>query len=81
MESGLTWVSGPNTPHRVLLTRIWNFGTWEEWREMRKKVPLSEIEDVVRHPLRGQWTRHGRAFAEVLCDCTMPDDALLCFDA
>jgi hypothetical protein len=80
-SSSLTWVAGPATPRRVYLTRLWNFGTWDEWQEARRQYASRELEEAVKHPLRGQWTRHGKAFAETVCRCTMPDDVLVSYDA
>ena len=81
MNSSLTWVAGPSTPCNVYLTRVWNFGTWEEWQAMWREYSRSAIEQVVRVPLKGEWTRHGKAFAETICGCTMPDDVLISYDA
>lgn len=77
----LTWVAGEKTPKEVYLTRLWNFATWEEWKEARRIYSQKELESVVRVPLRGQWRRHGKAFAETVCGCTMPDDVLISYDA
>jgi hypothetical protein len=79
--SSLTWVSGPTTPQVVYLTRLWNFGTWEEWQQARRKYSAAEMEEAVKRPLRGQWTRHGKAFAETVCGSRMPDDVLVSYDA
>ncbi len=81
MSTGLTWVAGTSTPRKIYITRVWNLGTWNEWRDMWKTYPPSEIEEAVRLPLRGQWTKHGKAFAETMLDCTLPSDALLSYDA
>ena len=80
MQSGLTWVGGGSTPRNVYLTRMWNFGTWEEWRQKLQDYPRTAVEEVVQHPLRGQWTRHGKAFAEAFCGLAMPDDVLISYD-
>lgn len=78
--SSLEWVAGTSTPRKVYITRVWNFGTLEEWRRLWKEYAAADIEDVVRHPLRGSWTRHGKSFAETLCHCVMPDDVLISYD-
>lgn len=81
MVNSLTWVAGTSTPQKIFITRVWNFGTWEEWQKMWKDYTPSEIEEAVRHPLKGQWTRHGKAFAETLCGYPVPNDALISYDA
>jgi len=78
--SSLTWVAGPRTPQRVYLTRLWNLGTWEEWQMARASYSRTDLEAVVRNPLRGHWTRHGKAFAETVCGITMPDEVLASYD-
>lgn len=78
---GLRWVAGGKTPPAVYITRVFNFGTWEEWKELHKKYDAADIEQVIRQPLRGQWTRQGKAFAEVLYDCRLPNDTLRSYDA
>ncbi|MEK7218678.1 MAG: hypothetical protein AAB728_04405 [Patescibacteria group bacterium] len=76
---GLTWVAGENTPPKVYVTRVINLGTWEEWKEMRRTVPDEIIRDALEHPLRGQWTPHGKSFAECVFECTLPDDVLISY--
>ncbi len=51
-----------------------------EWRELWKTYSAAEIKDAVTNPLRGAWTRHGKAFAEIVCDRAMPDDVLISYD-
>jgi hypothetical protein len=71
----------PRHPERVYLTRLWNLATWDEWTAARKRYSPADFEAVVRHPLRGHWTRHGKAFAETLCGISMPPDVLAAYDA
>ena len=80
-RGGLKWVAGKRTPAKVYITRVFNFGTCEEWREIKRRFHRAEIEGVVRHPLRGQWTKRGKAFAETLFDCRMPASVLISYDA
>ena len=80
-RSGIVWVAGSQTPAKVYITRVFNFGTWEEWQEMKKKFSSQQIEETVKHPFRGCWTRRGRAFAETLYHCSMPDEVLISYDA
>lgn len=77
----LRWVAGKKTPTKVYVTRVFNYGTWEEWCEMKRRLSLHEIEEAVRRPLRGQWTRRAKNFAEVLYSCRMSQKAILSFDA
>lgn len=79
-RDSLRWVAGPKTPTKVYVTRVFNFGTWEEWQAMKKELPLEAIREAVLHPLRGQWTPRGKAFAQILFDCKLPDDVLISFD-
>lgn len=80
MVTGLTWVSGASTPRKIYLTRVWNMGTWQEWQEMWHSYPRSEIEDAVRQPLKGHWTKRGKSFAETMLHCSMPSEAILSYD-
>lgn len=80
-RSFLRWVSGNRTPSKTFITRVFNFGTWEEWQAMKREFSINEIRDTVFHPLRGQWTRHGKALAEALFDCQIPSEALITYDA
>lgn len=77
----LRWVAGDATPQKVYITRVVNMGTWEEWKEMMKENPMELIEEAIRQPLRGQWTKHGKAFAEVVFACHLPEDVLISYDA
>jgi hypothetical protein len=79
--NSLTWVAGPATPDRVYLTRVWNLGTWDEWRAAHARYPRAALDAVVRHPLKGHWTRHGKAFAEAVCRVVMPDDVRASYHA
>jgi len=47
---------------------------------MNRDFPPESILDAVTHPLRGEWTRRGKAFAETLFDRELPDDTLISFD-
>lgn len=78
---GLTWVAGKNTPEKTYITRVFNYGTWEEWQQVRKGTPRHVIEDCVKNPLPGQWTKKARRFAETIFRCSMPDSALIQYDA
>ena len=81
MESpeGLTWVAGDDTPEKTYVTRVLNLGTWEEWQALKRAVPRERIIDAVEHPLKGQWTKRGKAFAECLFDRRLPGDALISY--
>lgn len=79
MSPGLTWIAGPATPLKVYVTRVFNLGTWDEWREMKAAVPHDQIRAAVDHPLRGQWTPRGKAFAECVFGSTLPDDVLISY--
>lgn len=79
--STLRWVAGEKTPPKTYVTRVFNWGTWDEWRALKREFPPKTIRDAVLHPLPGQWTPRGRAFAEVLFDCRLPEKALISFDA
>ncbi len=81
MQKGLRWVAGASTPNKIYITRVWNFGTWEEWQEMNRTYSPTEIHDAVKHPLRGEWTRRGKAFAETVCSYSMPQDVLISYNA
>lgn len=79
--AGLQWVAGKDTPDRVYITRVFNFGTLEEWRRMKKRYTEEQIREALEKPLRGQWTRRARRFAEVLYDVQLPADVLISYDA
>ncbi len=78
-STGLTWVAGSGTPLNVYITRVINLGTWEEWKELRSSVSREQILDAIEHPLRGQWTPRGKAFAECVFERTLPDDVLISY--
>ena len=80
-NTSLKWVAGHATPTKTYITRVFNFGTWEEWQALKRDVPRREIEAAVKQPLPGQWTRRAKAFAEVLFNTPMPDSALISYDA
>ena len=79
-RTALTWVSGPGTPTKVFVTRVLTFGTLHELRAMFAFIPKDQILDAVEHPLRGEWTPHGKSFAECIFDCTLPDDVLISYE-
>lgn len=78
-QSGLRWVSGSKTPKKVYITRVMNFGTREEWDEMKRTYSQADILEALREPLRGQWTKHGKAFAEKIFDVTLPENVLISY--
>ncbi len=80
MSKQLKWVAGQKTSAKVYITRVFNFGTWEEWRRMKRRFSQSEIKRVVKNPLPGQWTVRGKAFAEVIFDCKMPPSVVITYD-
>ncbi len=79
--SPLNWVAQAGTPSKTYITRVFNFGTWEEWQAMKRDFSPQQIRQAVARPLRGQWTHRGKAFAEAIFDCKLPEDALIRFDA
>lgn len=82
MNTGaLGWVAGEATPDRVYITRVFNFGTLEEWRQMRRRFSEDRIRQVLLHSPRGQWTKRAKRFAEVLFEVRMPEEALISYDA
>ena len=78
---GLRWIAGGRTPAKVYITRVFNFGTDREWRAMKRRFSGRQVRDAVRRPLRGQWTRRGKAFAEALYGGVMGQEALISYDA
>ena len=80
-RSALRWVAGDDTPAKIYITRVFNYGTFEEWKAMKKRYSRRVIKDAVQHPLKGQWNRRAKAFAEVLFGIKMPDDVLISYDA
>ena len=76
----LKWVAGKRTPSKVYITRVFNFGTWREWQKMKQRFKPAEIEEAVKHPLRGQWTKRAKNFAEVLYSCRLPKEALISYE-
>lgn len=81
MGKALRWVSGRHTPDKEYITRVFNFGTWEEWRHMHKKYSRGQIEAALLDPLKGQWTRHGKSFAETVYHVRLPLESLINYDA
>ena len=81
LHDGLRWVAGKKTPDKVYVTRVFNLGTLEEWREMKRRYTPEQIRDAVVHPLRGHWTKRAKRFAEVLFDVRMPEEAVISYDA
>lgn len=80
-RQGLQWVAGEKTPEKTWITRVFNYGTWEEWQQLKSRCTPNQISDAIKQPLRGSWTRHGKAFAETLFDSKLPDEALIRYDA
>ena len=80
-DQPLTGRAGDPAPPKVYITRVFNFGTWEEWRNMKVDFSEDVIEDAVKNPLRGEWTSRGKAFAEALFDCQLPESSLISYDA
>lgn len=80
-RNALRWVAGQKTPVKVYITRVFNFGTLEEWRAMKRRYPRKVILDAVRHPLPGQWTGRAKAFAEIIFGVRMPKKALISYEA
>ncbi|MBI4021973.1 MAG: hypothetical protein HY372_01315 [Candidatus Andersenbacteria bacterium] len=79
-SQGIQWVAGEETPIKTWITRVLNFGTWEEWQQLKASCTPDQIRDAVQNPLRGSWTKHGRAFAETLFDHKLPDEVLIRYD-
>ncbi|MEK7563300.1 MAG: hypothetical protein AAB544_02815 [Patescibacteria group bacterium] len=79
MSPRLCWVSGDRTPEKVYITRVFCYGSWEEWKAMLSSFPESAIEDAVSSPLSGSWTPQGKAFAETLFDVPMPESAIITY--
>lgn len=77
----LRWVAKRNTPEKVYITRVFNYGTFEEWKAMKKKYSRKSIQEAVKNPLLGQWNRRAKIFAEVIFGIQMPDRALIRYDA
>ncbi len=80
-QRGLVWVAGRKTPAKTYITRVFNFGTLQEWKQLKKRFSKKELQEAVKEPLQGQWTRHGKAFAEALFHAHMPDRVLLSYEA
>ena len=79
-RQGLQWIAGDRTPPKVYLTRVINFGTWEEWQDVKRRFSPDQIREALIRPLKGQWTKRGRAFAEAIFDCKIGDEALISYD-
>ena len=76
-KTALTWVAGKNTPRKNYITRVFNYGTMEEWKHLLKTESDEAIRDAVINPLPGQWTVRGRSFAQVIFNHQMPESALI----
>ena len=76
----LRWVSGEKTPAKTYITRVFNYGTFREWKAMKRRFSPRQIREAVHHPLRGQWNRHAKALAEVLFNLRMPSESLISYD-
>ena len=79
-QKKLKWVAGSKTPEKIYITRVINFGTWQEWRAMKRRFSRAQIKSALENPLRGQWTPKGKRFAEVLFDCVLPQNTLISYD-
>jgi hypothetical protein len=77
----LKWVAGSKTPPKTYITRVFNFGTWDEWKGLKKSFSRNAIKEAVKNPLPGQWTPRGKALAEVIFKCHMPKKSLISYDA
>lgn len=77
----LKWVAGEKTPEKVYITRVFNYGTLEEWNNMKKRFTKRQIGEAVRKPLAGQWTFRAKALAEVIFGVRMPRRVLISYDA
>ena len=81
MRKKLKWVAGEKTSTKVYVTRVFNYGTWEEWQMMKKDFSRKEILETLKVPLLGQWTVRGKAFAEVVYGCKLPKKVVISYDA
>ncbi len=79
-DTGLRWVAGADTSEKVYITRVFNFGTLEEWRQMKNRYPQEKILDALKNPLPGQWTQRAKRFAEVVYNVPLPESALISYD-
>ena len=79
-RTSLQWISGAKTPAKTYITRVFNFGTFEEWKKMKNDFKSGQIKDAIERPLKGQWTRHGKALAELLSGGRMPKEALISYE-
>lgn len=77
----LRWVAGEHTSDRVYITRVFNFGTLEEWRQMKRRYTEKQIQEALKNPLKGQWTSRAKRFAEVVYGIQLPEAAVLSYDA
>ncbi len=80
MTHPLQWSAGLETPAKTYITRVLNYGTWDEWQTLKHTYSTEQIQEAVHQPLRGQWTRRGKAFAETIYNCTLPDEAVISYD-
>ena len=72
-------MAGENTPEKTYITRVLNLGTWEEWQALKRSTPRDRIMDAIEHPLKGQWTKKGKSFAECVFRRPLPDEALISY--
>lgn len=80
-SSPLQWVAGESTPDRVFITRVFNYGTWDEWRQLQERFSENDVLAALHAPLPGQWTQRGRALAEVMYRVQLPETVLISYDA
>ncbi|MBI3318569.1 MAG: hypothetical protein HYZ90_05455 [Candidatus Omnitrophica bacterium] len=48
---------------------------------MKRRYTPAQIRAALEHPLRGQWTRRAKRFAEVLFNVRLPEEVLISYDA
>lgn len=80
-QNSLRWVAGRRTPAKTYITRVFNYGTLEDWRAMKKRFSQKQIREALKKPLRGQWTSRAKAFAEAVYGIRLPAGALISYDA
>ena len=76
----LRWVSGKKTPDKEYITRVFNFGTREEWHDLHQRYSRRQIRATLSDPLKGQWTRRGKGFAEAVYHVRLPAEALINYE-
>ena len=79
-RTSLRWVAGKRTKQKIYITRVFNYGTLEEWRAMKKRYSRKTILETLTDPLRGQWTPRAKAFAETMFGIKMPNTVLISYN-